>query len=462
MRTPSFFKFSLVATTALSLAACGGGAADNIGGGLPDAVASPVVIAASTSSSSVAVGKSLVASVTSTSQPNSLKTLSWSISSLTAGAPTLTVLNQDCTEAVRSNNTINGITRSKWSCDALLTAPSVLTADAIYRVKSTGTDDKGNSSTSFVDISIAAGGATPSPLPSAPPVVTTQPTVVATSGTDVGLSCFATGGVLKTDSKYSFRWVIKSNPTGLALALTTTPEGSVTFKVPVIAAPLNITLQCRVSDDNLATTTSDTLVSLSPAAATVAVAGAVASVKTAYPSTVVTLDGSTSAAGGAVLFYQWSQTEGQVVALSNPNGVAPSFVAPITLTSTRLVFQLIAMTSTNFSQATGSETTKVAVYVDPLPPLHLTVSAASSVKSDVAVSLIAFGGSTDLLYYTWSQVSGPKVTVGGANTATASFIAPVVAVPTEFLFEARVSRKPIAQSLPSEITSSDVVVLVSP
>ena len=66
MRIPSSFKFSLVAIAALSLAACGGGSgADNIGGGLPDAVASPVVITASTSSSSVAVGKSFVASVIS-------------------------------------------------------------------------------------------------------------------------------------------------------------------------------------------------------------------------------------------------------------------------------------------------------------------------------------------------------------------------------------------------------------
>jgi hypothetical protein len=56
-------------------------------------------------------------------------------------------------------------------------------------------------------------------------------------------------------------------------------------------------------------------------------------------------------------------------------------------------------------------------------------------------------------------VSGPAVTLGGANTSTASFIAPNSAG-AQLRFAVKAARTPIAGTPASEIVTSDVVVKV--
>jgi hypothetical protein len=457
MRVSHSMKLGLSAVVAALLSACGGG------GGLPDAAPSPVVAQVAEGPLSTGVGRSFVIKGSATSQPNAMESMGWSVTKLTAGAPDLTLSNADCANGTRAGNTVNDITRSVWACDALVSAPTSLSVDSTYRLTFTGTDESGNSATDFHDVVVIAGGGGPG---SSPPVATTQASVAVTSGDDVGLSCFGSGGALSGGSDYVYSWVVKSNPGGLALMLDPVGSGQLNFKAPAVRASTSITLQCRVQDDALAMGTADTVVTISPNGTVAAIASAGAA-QTVAQGVTVQLDASTSSApGGAALYFLWEQIEGPAVALPDSTAVRPTFVAPAVLETTRLTFRVTAMVTApaNPAAAAPSETATVSVYVTPEQPLSLSISAATAVQSGTAVSLqVSASPAGGSLYYAWSQVSGPTVTIGGASTSTASFISPdVVGSYVDSLFMVSVSRKPLNVAQPGEIFTADVVVRTTP
>ena len=452
----SFAKRTLAISALLPIAllsACGGG------GSLPDAVAAPVVVKAALPSQTVDSGKTFIVSGTATSRPNALASMSWTVTSMDAGQAAITIANGDCGEGARNTRSTNGITQSDWACDAFLTAPKVST-DANYRVTFTSKDDKGNSASDSRDVRVVASGST-----IAGPTASTPATLAATAGDDVGISCYASGGTSK-DGKYTTLWSIKSNPGGLALTLDQS-SSTLKFKAPSVKTPTPFTVECRVTDDNLMTSVSDTVVTVNPTTSPAAVANAGAT-QTVAGGTVVSLDGSASSATGSPqIYYQWTQIDGPAVALSSDSAVKPSFVAPQVSDTTRLTFRLIASTKFPIDPAIAaqSEVATVSVYVSPAPSLMLSISAASVVTPNTAVRLSVSVSpvTTSTLYYAWSQVSGPSVTLTGANTSSASFVSPnVTGSAVDAVFTVQVSRKPIAESLPSEIVSSDVIVRTKP
>ncbi|MEJ6002762.1 PKD domain-containing protein [Paucibacter soli] len=461
MRISAYLTAGLAVIAGAVLTACGGGGA---GGGLPDARPSSVTVAVTQVASTVPMGKSFIASATATSQPTQMQKMSWTVAKVTVGAPDLGISNGDCAAATRNNKTINGITQSSWACDAVVSAPASVAADSTYRVTFTGVDMSGNASVDSRDVVVVSTGTGATPLP--PSVVTPAGLSVA-AGADVGVSCFANSGFLNPGSKYVFGWVVKDNPAGLSLALSPQSDGSLSFKAPLVASAASVTLQCRVTDDNLSMTTSDTVVTISPAAGVVAVANP-GSTQTVATNNVVILDGSASTApGNPVLYYKWIQVSGPSVVMSSADVARPSFMAPLVSDTTRLVFRLVVSTKfpINPEAAAASEQSTVAVFVTPTPPLSLVVTSSQSVKSAVPVVLNVAASPTigAALYYSWSQVSGPTVTLAGANTEKASFVSPAVAgSPVGLRFSVSVSRKPLAASLPQEIVSSDVVVQVNP
>jgi hypothetical protein len=462
MRVPYSMKLVLATLAAGVLTACGGG-----GGGLQDVADTPVTISVVSGSNTANAGTSFLVSASAVSKPKAMKTMTWSVTALTAGAAAMTLSNADCANGTRSTRTTNGITQSNWACDALATAPAV-TFDSTYRLSFSGADEAGNTSSGYRDVTVTAsagGGGGGSGPTGAAPVATTPGNVAVTAGDDVGLNCFATGGTVAAGSKYVFQWVIKSNPNGLPLTLTAGADGAVSFKAPAVKSQASVTLQCRVTDDALLTAVSDTLVTIAPNGTVNAIANAGAT-QSVEQNTTVILDGSASSApGNPALFYKWTQVEGPTVALSNDSAAKPTFVTPAVMQTTRLTFQLAAMVTSpaNPALAAPSELATVSVYVLPQDPLSLAISAASVVQTGTAVSLTATVTPAGGVYYAWTQVSGPTVTIGGANTAVASFIAPdVVGSYVDSVFSVSVSRKPLAQALPSEIVTADVVVRTTP
>ena len=448
-------KLIAIAAIPAFLSACGGGT-----GAVDSAVNAQVVSAPAI----VTLGQSFVVSGLAISKPNLMAATAWSVTKLTTGAPDLLVTNADCAVTLKDNKTVNAATAtptsmSTWSCAAVFVAPTSLAADSSYRVTYLATDALGNTGTSSRDFTISHGAV--GPVADAP-VVTTPKSISVVSGTQVNLNCTASGGTVGATSAYRIQWVTKSNMQGVPLSLSNPNAQTVAFKAPAVSSHADVVFQCRVTDDNLLTSVSETAVTITPAAAISAIANAGGS-QTTTPGSVVTLNGLTSTPNTG-LFYTWTQTGGPAVSLAGANTAQPTFIAPAAAASTRYTFQLVAQaTYGTQDSAAPSEIDTAVVYVNQQPSLVLIMSAASVIRSGVATTLtVTVTPTTSPLFYEWTKVSGPAVPLGGANTSAASFVAPSVSSATPMVFSVKVSRSPIATAAQSEIYSSDVVVSVSP
>ena len=138
--------------------------------------------------------------------------------------------------------------------------------------------------------------------------------------------------------------------------------------------------------------------------APVASAGADQSV---FKAAAVTLDGSASSdADGNSLSYRWTQTSGPAVSLSSGTTARPTFNAPAT--SGTVVFSLIV----NDGRADSAADT-VQVTVDNRVPLA-SAGADATTEAGTLFTLDAAGSTDadhDALTYTWTQLSGPAVTL---------------------------------------------------
>jgi len=421
---------------------------------------SPVVLAVDGSKTitSISQGQSFQVNGTSTSTPLLMASLGWSMTKMTSGSPDLTISNNNCVIASKSNKSDPAGNTSIWSCAAVVSTSTVLAADATYRITLSGTDTGGNTGYDYRDVKIIA---TPTPSLAAP-TASTPATLTKFSGDDATVNCVATGGTVGPSSAYRFSWQTVSNPSGITISTISPTPSALSFKVPVVYVPTNVTFECRVTDDNLKTGTSDTVLTINPMlfGSTVVVADAGGS-QSAIQGAVVTLDGSRST-GSNPLYYTWSQTSGPAVTLDASTSVKPSFMAPTVTQSTTLTFELVAQAAAGMAySATPSEIDTAVVYVNPYPALMLTMPSAVVVNYGAAAALSVSVNPADTgLYYEWTQISGTNVVLGGANTKTASFIAP--STTGALMFFLKVSRKPIALASPGEIYSSDVIVSITP
>jgi cephalosporin-C deacetylase-like acetyl esterase len=158
----------------------------------------------------------------------------------------------------------------------------------------------------------------------------------------------------------------------------------------------------------------------------------------------VTLDGSASSdpEDGSNLTYEWSQTAGPQVTLSDSAAVMPTFTAPAVDAATALSFQLVVRDTQNLASAPDT----VTITVNDVPPGNTPPVADAGADQTVAegatVELNGSGSSDPdgtIASYSWTQLSGPAVTLTGANTATPGFTAPQVAGDTDLVFRLAVT-----------------------
>ncbi len=154
----------------------------------------------------------------------------------------------------------------------------------------------------------------------------------------------------------------------------------------------------------------------------------------------VTLDASSSSdADGDDLTFSWVQTGGTDVTLSSDSAAAPTFTAPDISATETLTFTVTV------SDVFGdSDEASVSVTVNNVnqPPVASATASSSSVREGSSVNLSATNSSdpdNDSLTYAWSQTAGPNVNISGANTASASFVAPQVSSVTSLTFEVNVT-----------------------
>ena len=143
--------------------------------------------------------------------------------------------------------------------------------------------------------------------------------------------------------------------------------------------------------------------------------------QTVNAGATVTLSGSIIP---TVIEYSWSQTSGPSVTLSNSDTSSPSFTAPNVSSQTHLVFRLTGSAAGSYS---GDS---VTITVNPASPPTVNAGTDKTVNEGAYVRLSGSGDGS----LSWSQTSGPTVTLYSSTTATPSFRAPYVSRRTSLEF----------------------------
>ncbi|MDR3570565.1 MAG: hypothetical protein P4L43_21275 [Syntrophobacteraceae bacterium] len=138
----------------------------------------------------------------------------------------------------------------------------------------------------------------------------------------------------------------------------------------------------------------------------------------------VTLDGlNSTASGGRIASYKWTQVLGPSVALSNPSSPQCTFTPQNISSAASLGF---ALTVTNAAGVSSSSTCLVNVSSTGKGPAvnagpDQTVSAYTNVTLDGSSYSDSYG---TIATYAWTQISGPTVSILNADTPNGSFVAP--------------------------------------
>jgi hypothetical protein len=207
-----------------------------------------------------------------------------------------------------------------------------------------------------------------------------------------------------------------------------------TFIAPQVSANgATLNFQLIVSDGHLSSTPTTVNITVKnvnhPPVASVGPDQAVAE------ASLVTLDASASYDPDAEpLTYLWQQLSGPTVTLSDPTQAKPTFLAPpVGPTGMALSFQL----TVSDGQVSAGTTTHVQVTnVNHLPVAQAgpdqTRNAGATVQLDGTAST---DPDSDPLTFTWSQLSGPTVTLSDVQSATPTFVGPHVATSTTLTFQ---------------------------
>ena len=158
-----------------------------------------------------------------------------------------------------------------------------------------------------------------------------------------------------------------------------------------------------------------------------------------HDSSLVTLDGSQSynATSDPITTYSWVQTSGPTVALSGANTAHPTFTSDAT--DATYTFDL-TVTTTALASSTDSVTITNSANVAPV------VNAGPDQTGKVAGNVVQLKGSAsdannDPLTTTWTQTSGPAVTLSDVHALRPTFTVPPVTSPggNSFQFNLNVS-----------------------
>lgn len=355
-----------------------------------------------------------------------LSSMSWAASA-PSGQPPLTLGNSNCATAAKTNtpnagtvsagNTSTG--KSTWTCVVNVAAPQV-TATTTYTLTLTSTDDHGNVQTSTQNLQVLPGQGGSSASNTGQGAAGTDFTVV--SGSQASLQCANPSGT-------SVRWLQTSG--GPSVVLSAPTSSATGFTAPAVTQNTPIVFTCLVTDaSNNVSSSNVTATVLAPAntALSVQVGGAT----TVSPGSSVALSGTAtwanstgSVSSGPAIQYQWSvpATAPAGIQFLSPNNASTVVSIPSSITGTTTIPVSLQAVSGNYSSVAT-----VNLTVNPLGNLALTLSPpAQSIQpgavGTVSASVTTLGAYTNL-FYQWSQLSGPTVALGGANTKSVSFVAP--------------------------------------
>ena len=299
--------------------------------------------------------------------------------------------------------------------------------------------DNGAAATGWILDDLAFSGITNTPfstLVAQPAVCGANEAPVVTVGANQTvnerMAVVLTGGATDVNGDaLTYLWTQVSGPTA-TLSGTTTPRLS--FTAPEVSADSDLVFKLTASDGKASGSANVTVRVLNVNRAPTVNAGLDGTVDA---RATYTLMGSASDADGDTLTYRWFQTAGSPVAITNANKAQASFVAPDVSLAQTLTFTLQVGDGKAFTEDS------VDVTVNPVnrAPVVSIPNASQRVDEGGNAALFAQASDADgdTLSYTWTQKSGPAVTLTGGNSASASFTAPSVTADTELTFELSVS-----------------------
>ena len=224
----------------------------------------------------------------------------------------------------------------------------------------------------------------------------------------------------------TFIWTQTAGP---GVTLIDADQAQPSFVAPATNGSVDLTFSLRVSDGILVSDPSSVTVTVSKNnLGPKAVAGVDL---VALQNTTVQLSalGSNSPDGDTLTFL-WKQlapdpTGTSAVAFSDATSMTPTFVAPAVPIDVGFIFSVTVTDSAGLS-----DTARVNVMVKHINSVPtLTGGTFAEVASGANVTLdggTAADADSDALAYAWTQISGPAVTLIGANTQHPTFTAPVV------------------------------------
>lgn len=302
---------------------------------------------------------------------------------------------------------------------AMFTAPNVPASGAVLVFQLVVSNGASQPATNLVSVTVAGVNT--------PPIANAGPNQSVGEATLVTLD--GSGSSDANNDVLTLQW---SQVSGPAVTLSGANTVNPTFTAPNVTHALgSVALQFQlVVNDGQVSSAGDT-VSITVTNVNDAPVANAGNNQTVNELQAVTLNGTASSdPDGNTLTYTWTQILGSpTVTLSGANTATPSFTAPQlniggTNGSITLTFKLTV--SDGIAQSTGTVNVQVnnvdhAPIADAGPdqtvPAGTTVTLSGTNSSDI---------DGDPLTFIWTQVNGPSVTLDGANTDTATFIAPTV------------------------------------
>lgn len=476
MKRNLLYIASALAVTA-TLTACGGGGSDGPFGGTEIKPGSNVIFSQTPAPSmQVKAGTVFDLKATVNSYQSKLTALSWSVIPQKAALPELSLTNADCSASSRTTNSLNSDqSASRWACTSSGVTPLV-NAPSNYKIVVKGADSAGNAATHETLLTVTP--LTETDLATLRPTVAGPTQIIGQAGGKANAVCFGkeqSGG----NGAVAYKWTLVSNPTGRVFSIEDATQPSAVFNLPQLGVTdkdVEAVARCTVTDSNGFTNSVDTLVRATAVFTEPPIVAAadtiLANVGQAVPLTCKGAGGFIANADSA-LSYQWvvkANPDKLGVLLSSSNAsTMTSLVSalPLGKLSSDVIFQCRV---TDDALRTATVDVKVTYVVNAATLGSIQANAGQSkvvasgalVNLDASASTVVGGTGTPALFYRWTQVAGPNVTISSANSAKASFIAPTVdEAPVPLKFQVVVTTAPQAADYlpqPNEVATVEVLV----
>ncbi|MEW6078496.1 MAG: hypothetical protein AB1724_11835 [Thermodesulfobacteriota bacterium] len=137
--------------------------------------------------------------------------------------------------------------------------------------------------------------------------------------------------------------------------------------------------------------------------------------------------------------YQWQQTSGTAVTLSNPAAINPTFSAPAVSAAESPIILIFQLTVEDVPGETGTDTVAITVADSGNDPPVANAGLDQTVEEGDLVTLDGTGtadpnGSNDIKSYTWEQLEGKEVILSNNLLVNPTFTAPDVEVVEDPLY----------------------------